>query len=635
MLVAVLFVGAVAVNATPAAAADCTIVSTLRVGSVGAEVSCLQGSLGVSADGKFGPMTAAAVKAWQASKGLVADGVFGAMSRAAWTGGSVAGLPAGCTSTAGYSSTTGKKCDSSSTGGSTSNGSLEGGAGDLNGVDVLSTYSGEEVLEGDEDVKVMAVEFEADNGSDLKISSLKLGFANTELTAGSSKKMDSVIDEVKVWMGSDEVGSASSDDFSESDDVYTKSISLSDAVVKAGDKEKFYVTVSSVSNVDSDDLANDWTVAVESVRFEDAEGVVTTDSSTGDLGTENYSNNTAEAAEKLFSFEDLSSSGDVELKVSKGSASPEATAVEVDDTSDTNDVVFLEAKLKAEGTDMTVDNIEFDVTPTGANANVIVKEYKLLLDGEEIDSIAAGSIADGVTGTIEFTDLEDDFMIDEGDTAVIQVVADINDLEGTFTNGDSLLISFAGASNVDDEANTVVEDENGDTVEDSDRSGSAVGETQTFYADGMQVSLVSVDADVTADADPATGGSDSTGTFVIKFKVTAFGDDIYVDKDAVEDTTPFNTATQLAYSVTNTGTTAAAVAVLQSTADLQTNSYLVEEGTSETFTLTVALTSATDTFSRVKLESIGYKVGSDAAGDTQYTADLDNFKTADIFLNTI
>ncbi len=630
MLVAVLFVGAVAVNATPAAAADCTIVSTLRVGSVGAEVSCLQASLGVSADGKFGPMTAAAVKAWQASKGLAADGVFGAMSRAAMSG-STTVLPAGCQAGWLVNPMTGASC----TGGSTSGGALEGGAGDLNGADVLSTYSGEEVLEGDEDVKVLAIELEADNGSDLKISSLKLGFANTELTAGSSKKMDSVIDEVKVWMGSDEVGSASSDDFSESDDVYTKSISLSDAVVKAGDKEKLYVTVSSVSNVDSDDLANDWTVAVESVRFEDAEGVVTTDSSTGDLGTENYTNNTAEAAEKLFSFEDLSSSGDVELKVSKGSASPEATAVSVDDTSDTNNVVLLEAKLKAEGTDMTVDNIEFDVTPTGANANVIVKEYKLLLDGEEIDSIAAGSIADGVTGTIEFTNLEDDFMIDLGDTAVIQVVADINDLEATFGNGDSILVSFANASNVDDTTNTVVEDENGDTVVAADRSGSAVGETQTFYSDGMQVSLVSVDADVTADADPATAGSDSTGTFVIKFKVTAFGDDIYVDKDAVEDTTPFNTATQLAYSVTNTGTTAAAVAVLQSTADLQTDSYLVEEGTSETFTLTVALTSATDTFSRIKLESIGYKVGSDAAGDTQYTADLDNFKTADLFLNTI
>lgn len=90
------------------------------------------------ADGGFG-LLKAAVMAWQAGHGLVADRSVGAMTHAALMGGAPsAGLPAGCTSTAGYSatnwrkmrqcnvvfqqvycfnressSTTGKKCDSS------------------------------------------------------------------------------------------------------------------------------------------------------------------------------------------------------------------------------------------------------------------------------------------------------------------------------------------------------------------------------------------------------------------------------------------------------------------------------------------------------------------------------------------
>ena len=97
-----------------AGAAECSITSTLRVGSKGDQVKCLQATVGVVADGSFGPKTKAAVMAWQSSVGLVADGVFGPKSRAAWSGGGSTSMmyPAGCTSTSGYSPTTGTKCDS-------------------------------------------------------------------------------------------------------------------------------------------------------------------------------------------------------------------------------------------------------------------------------------------------------------------------------------------------------------------------------------------------------------------------------------------------------------------------------------------------------------------------------------------
>ena len=53
---------------------------TLKRGSSGPGVAVLQGMLGITADGSFGPQTEAAVKVFQASHGLVADGVVGPMT---------------------------------------------------------------------------------------------------------------------------------------------------------------------------------------------------------------------------------------------------------------------------------------------------------------------------------------------------------------------------------------------------------------------------------------------------------------------------------------------------------------------------------------------------------------------------
>lgn len=87
-----------------------SITRTLRIGSQGNDVKLLQTSLGISADGSFGPKTKAAVVAFQISKGLTADGIFGSLSRAALIGN--VKYPTGCTSSTGYSPTTGVKCTS-------------------------------------------------------------------------------------------------------------------------------------------------------------------------------------------------------------------------------------------------------------------------------------------------------------------------------------------------------------------------------------------------------------------------------------------------------------------------------------------------------------------------------------------
>ena len=113
----VAFTFALAMFATKASA-DCSITTTLRLGSRGVEVQCLQSSLGgLVVDGSFGPKTKAAAMTFQSSHGLVADGVFGPLSRAAWMGGSMSsggGSSNGCLPGWMFNPTTGQSCGSSS-----------------------------------------------------------------------------------------------------------------------------------------------------------------------------------------------------------------------------------------------------------------------------------------------------------------------------------------------------------------------------------------------------------------------------------------------------------------------------------------------------------------------------------------
>src|SRR3989338_3960572 len=82
--------------AVQSASADCMVVPTLRVGSTGVSVQCVQTKVGATADGAFGPLTKAAVMAWQAGHGLSADGVVGPLTANALNGVAAGGSGALC-----------------------------------------------------------------------------------------------------------------------------------------------------------------------------------------------------------------------------------------------------------------------------------------------------------------------------------------------------------------------------------------------------------------------------------------------------------------------------------------------------------------------------------------------------------
>ena len=667
---------AVALAMTATAALAYTHSVTLKLGSTGTQVMSLQVALNASgsvvgAPGTagssgmettyFGTKTKAAVMAFQASHGLVADGIVGPITGAA-LGGVVAGPGPLCPNGNPISNncnpvaSSGPLCpngnlvsNNCNSTGSPSSGSLAGDAGTV-AYSQLSQYSSEEVGSGVSDVKVAGFELEASDG-DVSLRSFKLTFSSTGNAAADSDRLVDYLASVSIWQGEEEIGSVDTADFiRDSAGVYSKVVSVSDAIVRDGDKDKFYITVDAASNIDSNDIDSDsWGVDPINVRYEDGSGVVSTDTIT--------------QTEIPISFVSSSTATDTKLKVALNST-PAATAIEVDSSNNTDGVVLLKGKLTAEGTsDIWVDAlpITFTAATTLGSINAITGSVSLTLGNNTYSEVTGTTNclveADFSTASTCSTEAQEvagilfdelDYTITAGETVNFSISADINDLDATvdealnFDAGDTLKADLTAAGR----AFIVAQNELGDSLADStEMTGTALGEVQSFYVDGIGVTLDSVDADAfTVDA-----VDNDRVELVIKFKVTAFGDDAYIPS-FMTPTTDSTNATVGTASTSTAPTTASGVAfhvqsadtdldltllgaTITSTASEETNSFKVVEGATETFTLKVTVTNAAtsllDSASiRALLAGINFGNSDSATGDFVYTSDLtDTFKT--------
>ncbi len=592
-----------------------TMVASTGAGSMGMETMY------------FGSKTKAAVMAYQA-KNMISpvSGYVGPITRAKLNM---------TTGTTGGSTSTGALCPNGMTlasnctaapGSTGSTTGLEGTDGTINDVNTLSQYSSEEVGEGEEDVKVAGFEIEASNDGDIAIKSIKISFDQTGNGAGDSDNLDDYIDAVSVWMGDTQIGSADVEDFTEnSDDTFSRTVTLSGASVDSDETEQFYIAVDGAGTFDSGDIDSDsWTVAVESIRFEDGSGVVTTDTTTGDLGDtgSNIGTNGTAGDGVPLSFVTFSDAANTEVKISTHSDNPEAGIVVVSDAGDTPNVVLLKGELEVEGdSNVTIDEFPVTFGATTSNFNTIIDEVRLMINGEEY-SEAVPSIAAGATASITFDNLS--LEVEAGDTIDFSIEVDVADADD-FTAGSTVTASVTATNR----GAMDIENEEGDQLTAGERSGTAGGEAQEFRETGISVELL--DADAVKSAVDADNGD--TGLFTIKFKVTALGDDVYVASVASPDGAMANAYT-LDYSGTATTTDQSAAFVNLTDATLTGGVYMIEDGESETFEMTVVRNaSTTDGLYRLSLTNIKWDTDEDSTPDNTYTTDLDEFKTSYIALD--
>jgi hypothetical protein len=119
--------------------------------------------------------------------------------------------------------------------------------------------------------------------------------------------------------------------------------------------------------------------------------------------------------------------------------------------------------------------------------------------------------------------------------------------------------------------------------------------------------------------------------------LTAFGDTLYIPTGATAATSSVSAASGVAYAVENSSGEQIAVngsglasttAVVSSTADTSGSYYVIDEGETESFTLTVIVTPAADGFYRLQFYGINFNVGSAASADTlQQATPANDFET--------
>lgn len=623
------------------AAADFTGCPTLMMGSTATScVMTLQTGVGAIADGKFGPATKAKVATFQSEHGLTVDGIAGAMTKAAISGSPVVvtGLPAGCTSNTGFSTTTGASCATtgtlpagctvgalfSSTTGmsctSTTTGPLGSGEGDMTTFSEVS--SKDSTLEEGKVNELFA--FTAEVDGDVLVDRVDF-YLDSTAAATQSENAEDYFKNASLWINGTkstvDVGDFTEDSYGETTgvtgdgDQYRVRFSGLNSVFKDGDKPKFVVAFEANTTIDSGDLSETWGVALvaDSVRFVDGKGFSST---AGSAMSETFTGVAEDVAE---------------LDISSASTDPVASTIEVSDTDTTKDkTVFVVDIEEMNDVDVTIEDMTVTITTTGTTDESAVIESAEIFNGTT--SLGSESVPAGGVVSFENMGLE----IGAGETETLTLKLTFADVDG-YTEGTTVT---AVLTSIDDATDANNNDEGDMTI-----AGEGVSsETHELRSEGVSIALVDTTAAPTGavktfTADAAT--EDDQGTYTISFAVTAFGADMYID--ASSEVGGANAAGQgVEFMERDTaGTPVLSSNLLTSTTndtDDTANVFQVERGETRTFTLTViyaADSTPTDGSVEVYLESINWGTATDDTNANYYTFDLGDYKSGYLFLNGI
>jgi hypothetical protein len=594
---------ATAVFAFVVVADAATYTRDLTIGSTGTDVVALQDMLIASGDlvmpagvskGYFGALTKSALAKWQAKMSISpAVGYFGPITRAKAEG----------------SSTTG----GSTTGGSTTSGDLQGGAGSIDEAEFVGSINNEEAGEGEEDVDVLGLEITPEN-SDIELTATKLTF--TKANNLNSTRLNKYVDEVSVMLDGEEIAREDAADFKkDSTGVYSKTISLDKAVIGDGEVGELTVAVSAVSNIDSNDASDVWAVRVDNVRFEDAQGAIITEDSTGDIGTES----------RNFTVEEFATAADMKFKLQAGDSTiNNSQTIKVSSTTKTTDESVLSFKIKIEGdSDVNVDEVLVSATTTNATLQNVITSASLFIDGDEVGSENISAAA----SSILFNDLDLD--LEAGNTYDAEVRVDFAKATGSFVTGTTIDVDATST------ANWVIEDENGDNLSSSDRSGSASADAHKLVTSGLQISSKVLEAKAITVGQNA---STTYGNYQVEVSLTAIGDTVYVLETAASSSVASTSAgisfvfeDSAGNQIGNIGTVSSSFK-RTSGGTIDGSSIRIDEDGNAKFTLTATLDPNTAGQYQVRVVGAGFGSTNGGTGSSITATPINDFRTTSVFI---
>lgn len=554
------------VSASAATAASITFTRDLTIGSSGADVIALQNwliskgfTIAAGATGYFGGQTQAALARYQASAGIApAAGYFGPLTRAKVNAGGVS-----------------TPTPTTPTNPGTSNGTLKGGEADLNSFDLRREQSSGN--EGEEEVEIATVEFDVDDG-DVRVERMEI------LVQGANASLNTqpwrYFDRIAIIADGKEIAESDADsrsDWSKSGTGYRMTFTGMKHVVREGDTAEFTIVADIADNVDSSDLAQTFTFKIvdRGIRAVDSEGI------------QHYVGEDSESVSFGFGAEE---NGD--LRISANSDNPDASILVADEDRESGEYeVFVFDLENRDDVESLITDLTINVTSlnSGVLASDVIRRATLEIDGDEVGGDIGAS-------SIEFEDM--DIEIDGDDEVTATLVIRLA------RNATSTPIAFSLAS-----AN--VEAEGVRSGNDASVSGTASSETHAIAFAGIQVRPVSTSQAVVT---PGNNVSSSYGTYTIKFTVEGLEEDAYV-----ASTTGTSGTVGVTYVIDGEAFAGTQSTSLTSTARVENGFYIVREGDTETFLLTVTLDPSATGIYGIHLDSVRFNDEANFDGSTVFT----------------
>lgn len=564
---------------TTQASAVASFMRDLTIGSTGADVTALQNwliakgfTIPAGATGYFGGQTQAALARYQASVGIApAAGYFGPITRAqiATNGG---------VTTPTTPTTPGNQDDE-----------LEGDEARITDFDLRrEAASGNE---GEEEVDVASVEFDVDGG-DIRVERIELTVEgeNTSLNMQPWRYFDRIV----ILADGDEIADMDVDsrsDWSRSGDSYDLTFTGVDYIVREGETADLMIVADISDNIDNSNLSQTFAFSIEDrgIRAVDAEGI------------QQYIGEDSDTVSFGFGAEE---NGD--LRISVNSDTPRASILVADEDNESDEYeVFVFDLENRDDVDSLLTDLTIGVSGMngGVTASSIIREATLEIDGDDF----RGDVG---SASIEFEDMDLELSGDDEVTGTLLI---------TLTrNATSTPVVFTLA-NADVEAEGV---RSGNTAS---VSGSASSETHTIARTGVMIEPVSTSQTVVT---PGSDASATYGTYSIRFEVTALEDDAYI-----ATTTADSGTVGVLYSIGGSAYAGSQSAVLTSTADRENGFFVIDEGDTEVFTLTVTLDPSTAGTYDVRLENVRFNDEASFTDSTTYDAGDDaDYRTNPIYI---
>lgn len=563
----------------------------MTLGRSGNEVTQLQKFLinrghqiPAGATGYFGEQTRLALMKFQVANGIYpSTGYFGPMTR-----GKVNALCATVPQT-------------SNNGGSTSTKPTPKPDVSLKGEATFDNYdalSGDDtnLEEGQKAVSVMDVRFDVQDG-DARINRIDLGF--TPDSDNDEKRPWRTFKEVSVYDGSNLIGKIDASNKSNwkenspTNGSYMLRLSNVNWVVKKGETAEFSVKVTTATNVNGSKNGEVWNIFVPN------DGIRALDS----YKTSLYIGDSSD-----FVTVDIDQEGSMdELTVKRSDENPDATTLPLKDDSRSGYIKVFAFDIDTDNSnnDIEITKLPVQLTVSSGTVNTYMRDARLVVDGKVYTK---KSITDGATSNIVFEFGQNEFVIPKGERVKIAVEVEFKPLTASNEG-----VSIYGVVN-----SSQIKAEGSDSLGGSQLSGVVTGETHTLRTKG----IIGEAGLFTSNVTSVDGAINDYATYSTQVKVTAFNQDVYIPVD-VDEAISYQLENNLGVAISNKG-----IAVLTSNAREESGYFLVTEGETKNFTLTVTYKPEVSmTIARLQLLAIAFSDSAVTPNQTWTAAPASSYET--------